>query len=415
MKNKRIVITGVGVVSSIGIGKDEFWKKLLAGKSSFSQISLFDTKKYKIKIAGEVKNFNAADYLGQKGLRDFDRTTKFLCTAAKFALEDSGLFEKTNKARIGISVGSALGSTKSYIGLDLDLIRNGPRLINPSAFPNMVANAAASRLAIKFNITGINSTVSNGSCSFSDALEFAVCAINNNHAEQVIVGAAEELSEEIFAGFYAAKCLAGMKPKAPLVSCPFDKRRNGGILSEGAGVIIIEEMNAALKRKAKIYAEVVGINSLFCAYKPMSYDPAGKGMSGVMQGVLDKINLNREDIDVIFANANSTLIADLAETKAIKAVFKQRIKTLPITAIKSIIGETHSASGVMNLLAAIGALTHNVIPPTINQQEKDTQCDLDYVANIARPARLNKIMLNSFDLNGAHSVALISKVKGTKQ
>ena len=405
---KQIGISGIGVVSALGAGKNNFWDNIFAGKSNFKKISLFPVKGVKAAVAGEITDFDARNYLGPKGLRDFDRSTRLLCSAAKLAIDDSGLdiTEKNNK-KIGISVGTTFGSVHSISEFHKDILKNGPKLVNPSAFPNTVMNAAAGRLAIKFNLKGPNTTLSNGACSFGDALDFAINLLKNGHAKAMLVGATQELSSQIFHGFHQLDVLAGMSKNKIIQSCPFDARRNGVILAEGAVVFVLEALTASLSEGKNIYAAIKSISS--CYNPKRGY--CDKAMAQVMIAAMKEAKLNPQDIDCIFANANSTQQADALESKAIKKVFGRNTNSIPVTAIKSILGETYSASGGFNLAAAIGTIKKSIIAPTINYQQKDSQCDLSFLANTPQKVKANNVLLNEFDCFGANNTTIITKFK----
>lgn len=411
MEKKRIVITGIGVISPIGIGKDPFWKSLKEGRSGIKPITLFDVSKYKVKVGGEISDFDPAAILGKRGLLDFDRSTKLLLSSAKLALDDAGLeINEEKSSRIGVSVGTTLGSLNSISKFNRESIVDGPRYANPSVFPNTVVNSPASRVGIKFKITGFNSTISTGMCSALDALDYACDFINFNRVETVIVGAVEDFSIQTFLGCYKLKYLSGLGKNAPL-SCPFDQRRDGIVLSEGSIVLIIEDIETALKRKAHIYGSILGLASSFDRGHSYRYNPIGHGMVRAMEMALKDANLKPEDIDCIFANANSTQNADKIEVKAIKEVFGKNIKNIPITSVKSNIGESFSVSGAFSVAAALGALEYNFIPSLINYSKEDPDCDLNFVLQGYKSKKLSKIMVNTFSANGANSVAIIGKLK----
>jgi 3-oxoacyl-[acyl-carrier-protein] synthase II len=411
MDKKRIVITGIGVVSPIGIGKETFWQSLREGKSAAKPITLFDTSDFKVKVAGEISGFDAKEILGKKGLVDFDRSTTLLLTAGKFALEDAALeINESNTNSTGISIGTTFGSLQSLSDFDRESLVDGPMFVNPSRFPNTVMNSQAGRLAIRYGIKGHNCTVSTGMTASSDALDYAIDSINFNRTERMLSGGVEELGIQVFIGFYNLGYLSGMDG-SHAISCPFDKRRNGVIFSEGATIVIIEELNSALSRKANIYGEILSISSNYDPYRFYKYDPAAKGMISAMTSAISDANLKPADIDCIFANANSTKEADLIETNAIKKVFGDVSKKVPVTSIKSMIGESLSPSGITALAAAIGAIKNDFIPPTINYSEKDPECDLNYVLNKAKPQKIDKVMINSFSPNGSNTVTVIGKYK----
>lgn len=409
MDKKRIVMTGIGVVSPIGIGKEQYWQSLLEGKLGFRPITLFDTSDLEVKIAGEITNFNAKEILGKKGLVDLDRATTLLLSATKLALEDANIeITEKNTHKTGISIGTTFGSLNSLSEFDQQSLEEGPNFVNASRFPNTVINSPASRVAIRYMVKGPNSTLSTGFCASLDASEYAINIINFKRAERMIVGAVEEMCIQTFLGFYKLGYLAGLNDNEP-ISCPFDKRREGIIFSEGSAVFILEEQEAALERKAHIYAEVLGIGSNFTPFRLDKFNPDGIGMSLAMESALEEAGLKPDDIDCIFANANSTQDADLVETKAIKKVFGELAPRIPVSAIKSMVGESFSASGGLALAAALGSLEKDFIPPTINLREKDRGCDLDYVPNRARSQRVNRVMINSFGPNGSSSVLIIGR------
>jgi 3-oxoacyl-[acyl-carrier-protein] synthase II len=410
--NKRIVITGVGVLAPNGIGKEEFWTAIFQGKPGFRPISLFDTADLKVKVGGEITNFDPKAILGSKSLMDLDRATLLLSAAAKLALDDAKLnITQDNAKQIGVSIGTTFGSLHSISKFDRESLSEGPRYANPSVFPSTVGNSPASRLSIRFNIKGFNSTISTGMCAALDALDYACDFINLGRTNTVIVGSVEDFTIQTFLGFYKLKYLSGLHNGNLPLSCPFDKRRDGIIFSEGSSVFVVEEMDSALKRKANIYAEILGIGSCFDPAKFYRFDPKGEGMVQAMHLALNNAHLKPQDIDCIFANANSTRDADKIETKAIKEVYGNYADKIPVTAIKSMLGETFSASAGLATAAAIAALEKNQIPPTINYKVKDPECELDYVVNELRKTKLQRVMLNAFGPNGANTVVIIGEIK----
>ncbi|MFA5337120.1 MAG: beta-ketoacyl-[acyl-carrier-protein] synthase family protein [Candidatus Omnitrophota bacterium] len=411
--DKRVVITGIGIVSPIGIGKEEFWKNLFDGQSGFRDITLFDTKDLKVKIAGEITNFNPKAILGEKGLLDLDRATLLLLSATKLSLDDANLkIDENNTYRTGVSVGTTFGSLHSISKFDRESLVDGPRYVNPIIFPSTVANSPASRISIKFKIKGFNSTISTGMSAALDAIDYARDFIHLDKADTVIVGSVEDLAMQTFLGFYKLNYLSGLKnyPDESL-NCPFDSRRNGIIFSEGATALVLQEKEYAKKNSSFIYAEILGIGSCFDPAKFYKYNPKGKGMRQAMIKSLDDAHLLPKDIDCILANANSTKDADFIETKAIKDVFGNCAYKIPVTAVKSIIGESFSSSGGFATVAALGALDKGIIPPTINYKEKDNDCDLDYVPNKLRYKAIKRIMINSFGPNGINTSLIIGKQK----
>lgn len=408
MKEKRIVITGIGVLSSLGFAKEQFWQNLNDGKTGYHPITLFDTASLNVKVAGEISSFDSKEILGKKGLVDLDRATMLLLSAFKFAIEDAKIeTSNINTIVTGISVGTTFGSINSISEFDRQSLEEGPHFVNPSRFPNTVINSPASRAAIRYGIKGPNATISTGFCAALDAIDYAINTITSKRASRMIVGSVEEMCIQTFLGFYHLGYLSGLKGGNPL-SCPFDRRRNGIIFSEGASALILEDLDSALARKVEIYAEVLGIGSSFEPFRLHKFNPNGKGQAEAIRLALRDAELKENDIDCIFANANSTKTADLIETKAIKDVF-QNPYSIPISAIKSMVGESFSASGGLSTIAAIGSITNNIIPPTINCEEHDEICDLDYVAKVSRKAKIDKVMVNSFSPNGANTVLIIGR------
>lgn len=408
--NKEIAITGIGVLSPIGIGKNNYWEALQLGKTGFNQISLFDTSPFNVKIAGEIKDFDPVLFLGKKGLRDLDRSTRLLCSAAGLAIEDAKLaISDENTHSIGVSVGTTFGSLHSISQFDRSGLIEGPRFVNPSHFPNTVLNSPASRVSIRFKIKGFNTTISTGFCSGLDAVSYAADFIRLNRADVILAGGVEELCEETFLGFYKLGYLSGADGSEP-VCCPFDARRNGMIFSEGSAVLILENMEHALQREADILALVKGYGNSFDPSADKSFSNSGKGLSSAINIALQDAALNPGDIEYISAGANSTKGLDRMETEVIKEVFGRHAFNIPVSSIKSMVGESFSASGTLSLSAAVGALKEGFMPPTVGYSEKDPECDLDYIPNIARERIINNVLVISSDPYGNNSAIVLGKV-----
>lgn len=409
-KNKRVVITGVGVATSNGMGKDEFWLNLRQGVSGIKEVSLFETDSLKTHTAGEIKDFDAAKFLGQKGLRTLDRTTKIVNVAAKFAIEDANLkIDESNTDEIGVVLGTTLGSVYSISEFDKTALREGPRYVNPALFPNTVINSPASQISIRFVIKGFNTTIATGFTASLDALRYAYDFIQLNRAKAVLVGGVEELCIQTYLGFYKLKFLAASKNSDLELSCPFDKRRNGIVFGEGAAMVVIEDLESAKARGARIYAEILSFGSYFDPFRINKYNRLGPGIRAAMRFALENAQLKPRNINYICANANSTKEADLIETEAIKDVFGEEAKKVPVSSIKSMVGESFSASGALSLAASVGAIENSFIPPTINNQEPDEECDLDIVPNKSRKRELENILINTFGPSGTNTCTVISK------
>lgn len=410
--DKRIVITGVGVLASNGIGKDEFWKAIREGRSGIKPVTLFDIKTLRTKLAGEISGLNPEAILGPKGLRNLDRATKLALAASKLALDDAGIAQPISEEetdQFGVSLGTTMGSTWSISEFDKEALREGPRAVNPALFSNTVINSPASQISIRFNIQGFNSTISTGFCSGIDAIFYAINMMDRYGYKIVLSGGVEDLCEQTYKGFHKIGHLAGSRPGKEEINCPFDMRRNGIVFGEGAGLVVMEEFEHARKRRADIYAEILGYGTAFDPDSKNIYNPRAKGAGEAMRACLKDSKLTGDRIDYINASADSTLDCDAMETLAVKNVFGKRAKEIPISSTKSMIGESFSASGALGVVASLGAMSGGFIPPTINYKTPDRRCDLDYVPNASREARLDTVLINSFSLTGPNSCLAIGR------
>lgn len=404
--DKRIVITGIGVLASNGIGRDGFWDSLEKGYSGIKRIGLFDTSTTRSKLGGEIADFDAKAVLRTKGLRTLDRTTLLVLCASKLALDDAKLpypVSKDDTNSYGVSLGSTMGSVWSISEFDKVTLREGPRAVNPALFPNTVINSPASHISIMFNIQGFNSTISTGFCSSLDAVYYAMNMIRLYGYRIVLTGGVEELCEQTYKGFHKIGHLAGSRDTKPEINCPFDKRRNGIVMGEGAAILILESLDHARARGAKIYAEILGYGTSFDPKSKNIYNPRAEGATEAIRHALEDSDMKADEVGYISASANSTLDCDVMETRAVKNVFGEGARNIPISSIKSMIGEAFSASGAMNLAASLGVIERGFLPPTINYDEPDKRCDLDYVPNKKREERVDKILINSFSPTGNNS------------
>jgi len=406
---RNAVITGIGVCSPVGIGRDAYWEALIHGKTGFRTIGLFDTAPYSVNVAGEIGDFDPVSLLGKKGLREMDRSTRLLICAAQLAIDDSGIgLNDQNAHSVGVSIGTTFGSLHSIFQFDRDGLLDGPRLVNPSFFPNTVINSPSSRISIRFKIKGFNTTISTGFCAGLDAVAYASDFIRLNRADIVLAGGVEELCEETFRGFLNLGCLSGSDGSIPLC-CPFDARRNGVILSEGASVLILEDEEHALKRGANILAKVKGYGNSFDPLTEWNFVRTGKGLFNAVKTAIDDALLKPGDIDFICSGANSTKGLDRLESAVIREAFGSRSSSVPVSSIKSMVGESFSASGALGLSAAAGAITRGIIPPTVNYRERDPECDLDYVPNHARKTPVRNALIMSADPYGNNSAMVLSR------
>ncbi len=408
-KDKKVVLSGIGVISSIGIGRDKYWEALCRGETGFRKITLFDPTSFHVHSAGEISDFDPLSLLGKKGLRELDRSTRLICSAARLALDDARLsITEDNTGSIGVSVGTTFGSLHSISQFDRSGLIEGPRFVNPSHFPNTVINSPASHVSIRFKIKGFDTTISTGFCASLDAVSYAADFIKLNRADVVLAGGVEELCEETFLGFHNLGCLSGMTGSDP-ISCPFDARRNGVILSEGAAILVLESEEHARARGADILAEVLGYGNAFDPLADGSFERTGQGLQNAINLALQDASLQPEEIGYICACSNSTKGLDRMETRVIKKVFDKHAPAIPMSSIKSMVGESFSASGALSLAAAAGAIQKGLIPPTVNYEEKDPECDLDYVPNEARRKQVNTVLITAADPYGQNAAVVLGR------
>ena len=408
MNSDGIVITGLGVIAPNGIGKENFWDALKEGRSGIKPVKRFDTKSLKCSQAGEIQDFKPEDFLGKKGLRDLERSSRLLCSAAGMALEDAGQkIDHKNSDDYGVCTGTTLSALWNIAEFGKELITDGPRFTGAALFPGMVVNAASSQVSIKYNIQGFNTTVSTGFSSSIDALKYAIDFIRLKRIKAVLVGGVESLSPVNYTGFYQLGYMAGINGEE--ISCPFDKRRNGIIVGEGAAVVLIEDEEYAKERGARIYARVNGIGNHFEAFKMGKYHPEAIGLKESIRMAMRNSELDISEIDYIGASANSVPEQDRLETKAIKDVYGKYAYNIPVSSIKSMIGETFSAAGLFQISASIGSMYKGFIPPTMNYEVKDDECDLDYVANKSRITRINNVLINNYGPGGSNAAFILSK------
>jgi len=411
---KRIVVTGIGVMAPNGIGKDAFWKALHGGLSGIKEVTLFDISGLRTRLAGEISGFDPKSILGPKGLRNLDRTTLLALCASKLALEDAKLtcpVPEEDTDIYGVSLGSTLGSVWSISEFDKESLREGPRAVNPAHFANTVINSPASQISIKFNIQGFNSTIATGFCSSLDAIYYAINMLSLYEYKVVLTGGVEELCEQTYKGFHKIGHLAGSRAGKEEIDCPFDKRRNGIVMGEGACIVVLEEFEHARERGAKIYAEILGYGTSFDPKSKNIYSPKAEGAKSAIESSLKDANISAEDVDYISATANSTLDCDAMETSAVKGALGKWANQVPMSSIKSMIGDSFSAGGAMNLAASIGALEKNFIPPTINYEKPDKRCDLNCVPNTPSEAKVGTILIDSFSPTGNNSCLVIGRAK----
>ncbi|MFH0067312.1 beta-ketoacyl-ACP synthase II [Peribacillus sp. NPDC056705] len=407
---ERVVITGMGVVSPIGNNVEKFWRNLTEGKSGISSIDTFDVSNHKAKIAGIIRDFNADEILGKNEARRLDRFTQFALAAAEQAWADSYLdIDDVNLERLGVYVGSGIGGIETFID-NVDTLREkGPRRVSPTLVPAMISNAAAAQISIKWNAMGPTMSPVSACAIGNTAIGEAFRLIRFGEADAVFAGGAEAAITDLsLASFGNATALSTRNDNPTKASRPFDVNRDGFVMSEGAGILILESLSHALRRNAKIHAEVIGYGASSDAYHMVATHPEGKGAYLAMKMALKNAKISPEEIDVISAHATSTEVGDRSETLAIKKLFESKAYQLPITANKSMLGHMLGAAGGVEAIALAKSLQEGIIPPTINLEKPDSLCDLDYVPGIARKVKINTGLSNSFGFGG-HNAAIVLK------
>jgi 3-oxoacyl-[acyl-carrier-protein] synthase II len=405
---RRVVITGLGTVNSLAANVKEFWHALCAGRSGISRIERIDTSAFKIKFGGEVKNFNPEPTLEAKEARRLDRFAQFALVAAVAAVRDSGIdFSREDPFRCGTILGSGIGGLNEYEEQHTRFMHGGPGKISPFVIPKMIANAAPGNVSIHFGLSGPNTAISTACASAAHAIGDALRAIQWNYADVMITGGSEAAITDMgLGGFISARALSLRNDDPQAASRPFDRDRDGFVLSEGAGVLVLEEIERARRRGAPIYAELLGCGSTADAYHITAPHPDGNGAVKAMQLALRDASLNPEDVQYVNSHGTSTPLGDEAETKAIKQVFGAHARRLAINSTKSMIGHTLGASGGIELLVCALSIQNGLLHPTINYQTPDPACDLDYVPNRPREIRIRRAISNSFGFGG-HNCCLV--------
>jgi len=410
MKKRRVVITALGVVSPIGSGKDDFWRANLQGKSGVSLIETFDTSRHGSKIAGMIKNFNALDHLDANLVRRSDRFAHLGLVAAKQCLADSKIdLEKEDRARFGVIFGSGLGGVMYHEEQILKGYEKGSHRLNPFCVPCITPNAVGFHIAIYFGLQGQNFVISNACASGSNAVGESFRKIQDGYADLILTGGAEApVTEFTFGAYDALRAISKRNSDPEKASRPFDRDRDGFVLAEGAAALVLEELEHALKREAHIYAEVAGYAANSGAYHMVIPDPSGKDVSRAMRDALTDAQVSPNDVDYINAHGTSTTLNDKTETLAIKEVFGEHARKVAISSTKSMIGHTIGAAGAIEAVVCSLAIENQTIPPTINYENPDPECDLDYVPQTPRKAALNIVLSNSFGF-GSNNACLVFK------
>ncbi|WP_163860222.1 beta-ketoacyl-ACP synthase II [Paenibacillus elgii] len=406
---ERVVLTGMGVISPLGNEVETFWNRLCRGESGISRIDTFDTSRFKTKIAGIVREFDSEARFGRKEARRMDRFCQFALAAADQALEDSGLsLGEIDRERLGVYVGSGIGGIQTLLEQDAILRDRGPERVSPTLVPMMISNMAAAMISIKFGALGPTLSPVTACSIGNTAIGEAFRLIRAGGADAIIAGGAEAAVTEIsLASFGNATALSGRNDEPARASRPFDAGRDGFVMAEGAGIVVLESLSHALRRNARIYAEVIGYGASSDAYHIVATHPEGIGAYQAMRLALREAAVNPEEVDVISAHATSTGLGDKSETMAIKKLFGEHAYRIPVTANKSMTGHMFGAAGGVEAIALAKSLERGIIPPTINLEQPDPDCDLDYVPNEARQSKLKIGISNSFGFGGHNAVIVL--------
>ncbi|MCD8174332.1 MAG: beta-ketoacyl-ACP synthase II [Phascolarctobacterium sp.] len=412
MHKRRVVVTGIGPITPIGTGKEVFWSNLVAGKSGIELISQFDATDFSVKIAGEVNGFDFADYGDKKEGRRMDRVAQFAVAAAKLTILDSGLeLDKIDPLRCGVCVGTGIGGIHTFLEQSLKFAEKGASKISPFFIPMEIPNMPAGQIGIAFGFKGPNTAIVTACATGTNCLGDAFRAIQYGDADIMLAGGVEAaISPIAVAGFANMKALSTNNENPHKASCPFDKKRNGFIMGEGAGVLLLEELEHAKARGAHIYAEMVGYGLNCDAYHITAPDPSGDTAAKCMAAAVKDAGIEPQDVDYINAHGTSTHLNDLGETIAIKKTFGAHAHKLAVSSNKSMIGHLLGAAGGIEAIASILTIENSVIPPTINYEDPDIEegLDLDYVPNIARKAEVKVAISNNFGFGG-HNACIVFK------
>lgn len=411
MGERRVVVTGMGVIAPNGIGIDHFWDSLVHGRSGVGKISHFDASSYPSQMAGEIKDFDPLDFMGFKTARRMDRFAHFSVAATRMALDDAGIeISEKNSERVGISLGSALGGIPCAEKQHSIFLEKGLNRVDSLIAIKIFSGAATSQVSVEFGIKGHSNTIGGACAAGADSIGYAFYAIKNNLADMMIAGGAEApIVPLTFGAFCLIKALSTRNGDPTRASRPFDKKRDGFVMGEGAGVLILEDLNCACKRGASIYAEMLGYGTTNDAYHMVRPLPTGEQAKKAAQLALSNANIGPSQIDYINAHGTSTPLNDKVETDVIKEVFGEHAYRIPISSTKSMIGHSLGAAGAIEFVASVLTIKNQFIHPTINYEFPDPDCDLDYVPNEGREAIVKTVLSNSYGFGGKNSAIIIRK------
>jgi 3-oxoacyl-[acyl-carrier-protein] synthase II len=408
---RRVVITGLGAVTPLAIGVEESWQKLCQGKSGVTRITKFDTSGFKAQIAAEIKDFHPEDFLERKKVRRTDPFTQYTLVAARMAMDDAGLVINENDAgRVGVVLGSCAGGMTTYDKNLFALHDGGPEKVSPFFIPSFIANMAAGEVAMASGARGPSKCVVTACASASHCIGDAFRLIQYNEADTMITGGGDAIIIPVaIAGFDKMRALSRRNDEPEKASRPFDKDRDGFVAGEGAGVVILEEMESAIRRGSTIYAELAGYGSNIDGLHVT--EPDWENQARCLKLALTDAGVSPSDVDYVNAHGTSTVLNDASETKAIKAALGEHSKKVPISSNKSMIGHLLGAAGAVEAIFTVLTIRDGIVPPTINYDTPDPECDLDYVPNIARKMQVGTALSNSFGFGGANAALVFTKFR----
>jgi len=410
---RRVVITGVGMVSPLGIGNPENWEALIQGRSGIGPITRFDARDYPCRIAGEVKGFNPEDWVPKKDVKKMDLFIHYAMAAAEIAMRDAAFQVGPSEAdRVGVYIGSGIGGLPSIERQHEILLREGPRRVSPFFIVGLIVNMASGQVSIRYGAKGPNQAACTACATGTHAIGEAYEIIKRSDADVMIAGGCEGVIAPLcVGGFCAMRALSTRNDDPARASRPFDADRDGFVISEGAGIVILEELGHAIRRHAKIYAEVAGYGASGDAFHVSAPSEDGDGPVRVMRRAIADAGIEPSDIDYVNAHGTSTPQGDVVETRAIKAVFGDRARTVAVSSTKSMTGHLLGGSGGLETAIVALAVHHDIVPPTINYTTPDPECDLDYVPNEARRTTVNYALNNSFGFGGTNAALLLRKCR----
>jgi len=410
---RRVVVTGIGCVSPLGIGVDETWKGIVEGRSGITRITKFDASNLPSQIAGEVKNFKPQDFMPEKLVSRVDTFIQYAIASARMALEDAKLVEVELGERAGVIIGVGMGGVGQVEHYTRILDERGYKRVTPFFIPMIIPNMAAGQVAILFGAKGPNLAVCTACAAGNHAIGEAYRMIKNGLIDIAICGGTESLITPLtVAGFSVMKALSTRNDEPEKASRPFDAKRDGFVIAEGSGILVLEELTHAQKRGAKVYAELIGYGATCDAYHMTAPSPDGEGAETCMKLALEDANIAPNEVDYINAHGTSTPLNDVAETKAIKKVFGEHAYKLMVSSTKSMTGHLLGGAGGLEAVITVKALETGIVPPTINLEEPDPECDLDYVPNQARRANIKVAMSNAFGFGGTNACLVFRKWEG---